>query len=169
MRKLTFTFSRVALNQIYLSYLLPNIEYLCVVMAAQCKISILSVGCHLQKDAGRKKKLIFMYKPINDFLHIYASYLIPPSIGEISTYTLRNQHACSLLQDFYRTEISRKSCIPSSISVWNSLKIELSNSPSLASFKYQLKNHQNNSRVPTYKRTGSRYLSVLHARIRNIL
>ena len=31
MRKLKFTFSRVALNQIYLSYLLPIIEYSCVV------------------------------------------------------------------------------------------------------------------------------------------
>ena len=31
MRKLKYTFSRVALNQIYLSYLLPIIEYSCVV------------------------------------------------------------------------------------------------------------------------------------------
>ena len=39
--------------------------------------------------------------------------------------------------------MSRKSSFPSSISAWNSLDIELRNSPSLASFKYQLKKLQN--------------------------
>ena len=106
-----------------------------------------------------------MYKSINDLVPTYVSDLIPPSVGEISTYTLRNQH--NITVPLCRTEISRKSCIPSSISAWNSLDIELRNSPPLASFKYQLKKHQNNSSVPTYYRTGSRYLSVLHARIRN--
>ena len=37
----------------------------------------------------------------------------------------------------------------------------------MASFKYQRKKHQNNSEVPTYYRAGSRYISVLHAKIRN--
>ena len=37
------------------------------------------------------------------------------------------------------TEISCKSYIPSSFSTWNSLDIELHNSQSLASFRYQLK------------------------------
>ena len=77
--------------------------------------------------------------------------------------TKSTQYYCSLC----RTEISRKSCIPSFISAWNSLDIELRNSPSPASFKCQLKKLENNSSVPTYYRTGSRYLSVLHARIRN--
>ena len=106
-----------------------------------------------------------MYKSINGLVPTYVSDLIPPSVGEISTYTLRNQQ--NITVPLCRTEISRKSCIPSSISAWNSLDIELRNSPSLASFKYQLKKLQNNSNIPTYYRTGSRYLSVLHARIRN--
>ena len=51
---------------------------------------------------------------------------------------------------------------------WNSLDIELRNSPSMASFKYQLKKHQNNnSSNILYYRAGSRYISVLLARIRN--
>ena len=64
-------------------------------------------------------------------------------------------------------EILGKACIPSSISTWNYFDVELRNSPSIASYKYQLKKHQNNSKVPTYYRTGRRYISVLHARIRN--
>ena len=191
MRKLKFTFSRVALNQIYLSYLLPIIEYSCVVLDG-CTVQDINSLQKLQNEAARivtgltrsvsldnlyrecgwvslaerrrQQKLIFMYKSINGLVPTYVSDLIPPSVGEISTYTLRNQQ--NITVPLCRTEISRKSCIPSSISAWNSLDIELRNSPSLASFKYQLKKLQNNSSVPTYYRTGSRYLSVLHARIR---
>ena len=34
-------------------------------------------------------------------------------------------------------------------------------------FNYQRKKNQNNSKVATYYRAGNRYISVLHARIRN--
>ena len=192
MRKLKFTFSRVALNQIYLSYLLPIIEYSCVVWDG-CTVQDINSLQKLQNEAARivagltrsvsldnlyrecgwvslverrrQQKLIFMYKSVNGLVPTYISDLIPPSIGEISTYTLRNQNDITV--PFCRTEISRKSCIPSSISVWNSLDIELRNSPSMASFKYQLKKHQNSSEVPTHYRAGNRYISALHARIRN--
>ena len=105
------------------------------------------------------------YVQINQWSCSYMRIWPDSSVGEISNYILRNQH--NITVPFCRTEISRKSYIPSSISAWNSLDIELRNSPSLASFKYQLKKHQNNSSVPTYYRTGSRYLSVLHSKIRN--
>ena len=166
MRKLKFTFSRVALNQIYLSYLLPIIEYSCVVWDG-CTVQDINSLQKLQNEAARivtgltrsvsldnlyrecgwvslaerrrqqkkkKKKLLFMYKSINGLVPTYVSDLIPPLVGEISTYTLRNQH--NITVPLYRIEISRKSCIPSPISAWNSLDIELCNSPSLVSFKY---------------------------------
>ena len=105
----------------------------------------------------RQQKLIL----INGLVSTYLSDLIPLSAGEISTYTLRNQHNISV--PLCRTEIMYSIiyyCMEFS-------DIELRNLPSLASFKYQLKTHQNNSSVPTYYLTGSRYLSVLHARLRN--
>ena len=191
MRKLKFTFSRVALNQIYLSYLLSIIEYSCVVWDG-CTVQDINSLQKLQNEAARivtgltrsvsldnlyrecgwvslverhRQQKLFMYKSVNGLAPTYISYLIPPSVGEISTYTLPNQNDITV--PFCRTEISRKSCIPSSISAWNSLDIELRNSPSMASFKYQLNKHQNNSKVPKYYRAGNRYISVLHARIRN--
>lgn len=91
--------------------------------------------------------------------------MIPPLVRETNSYALRNEH--NIIVPFCRTEISRRSCIPSSISAWNSLDIEIRNSPSLANFKYRLKNQQNNSKVPVYYKSDNRYLSVLHARIRN--
>ena len=94
---------------------------------------------------------IYFHVQINQRSCSYSS----PSVGETSTCTLRNQH--NIIVPFCRTKLSRKSSIPSSISAWSSLDIELRNLPSLASFKYQLKKHQNNSSVPTYYQTGSRY------------
>ena len=193
MRKLKYTFSRVALNQIYLSYLQPIIEYSCVVWDGCTERDIESLQ-KLQNEAARivtgftrsvsldnlykesgwvslierrkQQKLIFMYKSVNGLVPSYVSDLIPPLVGETNAYNLRNNN--NITVPFCRTEISRKSCIPSSISAWNSLDIELRNSPSLSSFKYQLKKKtQNNSIVPTYYKVGSRYISVLHARIRN--
>ena len=41
-------------------------------------------------------KLIFMYKSVNGLVPTYISDLIPPSVGEISTYTLRNQNYISV-------------------------------------------------------------------------
>ena len=127
MRKLRFTFSRVALNQIYLSYLLQIIEYPCVVWDG-CTVQDINSLQKLQNEAARivtgltrsvsldniyrecgwvslaerrrQQKLIFMYKSINGPVPTYVSDLIPPSVGEISTYTLRNVHTnCFPLQD----------------------------------------------------------------------
>ena len=106
-----------------------------------------------------------MYKSVNGLVPSYISDLIPPPIHETTNYPLRDQN--NITVPFCRTEISRKSCIPSSITRWNSLDEELRNSSTLASFKYQLKNLQNNSKVPHYHIVGNRYLSVLHARIQN--
>ena len=165
MRKLKFTFSRVALNQIYLSYLLPISEYSCVVWDG-CTAQDINSLQKLQNEAARivtgltrsvsldnlytecgwvsleerrrQRKLVFIYKSVNGLVPAYISDLIPPLVRETNSYALRNEH--NIIVPFCRTEISRRSCIPSSISEWNSLDIEIRNSPSLANFKYRLKN-----------------------------
>ena len=106
-----------------------------------------------------------MYKSVNGVVPSYISELTPPLISEITDYPLRNQN--NITVPFSRTETARKSCIPSSITLWNSLDAELRNSSSVSSFKHQLKDRQNNSKVPSYYLSGNRFLSVLHARLRN--
>ena len=117
------------------------------------------------EERRRQQKLIFMYKSVNGLVPSYISDLIPPPIHKTTNYPLRDPN--NITVPFCRTEIARKSCIPSSIILWNFLDEELLNSSTLASFKYQLKNLQNNSKVPHCYTVGNRYLSVLHARIRN--
>ena len=192
MRKLKFNFSRTALNQIFLSYILPVLEYSCIVWDS-CTVQDVNALQKVQNEAARivtgltrsvsienlyrecgwvsleerrrQQKFIFMYKSVNGLVPSYISDLIPPPIHETTNYPLRDQN--NITVPFCRTEIARKSCIPSSITLWNSLDEELRNSSTLASFKYQLKNLQNKSKVPHYYTVGNRFLSVLHARIRN--
>ena len=84
-----------------------------------------------------------MYKSVNGLVTSYISELILPLISEITDYPLRNKNDITV--PFSRAETARKSCISSSITLWNSLDGELRNSSAVASFKHQLKDRQNNS------------------------
>ena len=65
----------------------------------------LGVTCRKTQAA----KTYFMYKSINGLVPIYVSDLIPPSVGKISTYTLRNQH----------NTYTRNSLDPQDTKAWN--------------------------------------------------
>ena len=106
MRKLKYTFHRVALNQIYISYVLPILEY-SVVVWDNCTMQDTSTLEKLQNEAARivtgltrsvslvnlyrecgwvplhtrrkEQKLAFMYKAVNDLTPEYISDLIPHS------------------------------------------------------------------------------------------
>ena len=193
MRKLKFSFSRNALNQIYVSYLLPVLEYASIVWdgcaahnsdildkiqneAARIVTGLTrSVSLNkLYKECGwlslaerrRQQNLSFMFKAHSDLLPSYISDLMPPLVRNISNYPLRSMNNYSV--PFARTEIFKKSCIPSAITLWNSAVNSLKDSNTLHSFKYQMKKpFAINSKVPSYYASGNRRLSVLHARIRN--
>ena len=111
---------------------------------------------------GRQQKSSFMFKPHSDLLQTYISDLMPPLVRNISNYPLRNMNNYSV--PFARTELFKKSCIRSAITLWNAAD----NSNTLHSFKYQMKKpFAITSKEPSYYASGNRRLSVLHARIRN--
>ena len=114
----------------------------------------------------RQQKLSFMFKSRSDLLPTYISDLMPPLVRNISNYPLRNMNNYSV--PFARTEIFKKSCIRSAITLWNAADNSLKDSNTLHSFKYQMKKpFAITSKVPSYYASGNRRLSVLHARIRN--
>ena len=193
MRKLKYTFHRVALNQIYVSYVLPVLEYSAIVWD-NCTAQNSNTLEKLQNEAARivtgltrsvsldklyrecgwvplsvrrhEQKLSFMYKAVNGLSPDYIRDIIPPFVRETNPYPLRNNN--NLVIPPTRTEISRKSCIPSSVSLWNSLDNDIRSANSLSSFKSSIKRLRlNNTKVPSYFLSGDRYLSVQHARIRN--
>ena len=160
MRKLKYSISRNALNQIYMSYLLPVVEYASVVwdgcserdsqtlQKIQNEAARLVTGLtrsvsleNLYKECGwltlsqrrKQHKLSFMYNVNADLVPSYISDLIPPLVNEISDYPFRNNRNISL--PYNRTNISQKSCIPSSIRLWNGLGDDFKNLSTLPTFK----------------------------------
>ena len=118
MRKLKYTFSRIALNQIYLSYARPILEYSSVVWD-NCTLDQANSLEKLQNEATRivtgltrsvsqerhytecgwdslalrrrNQKLKFMYKAAHNMVPSYISDIIPPTVGNSTHYSLRNR------------------------------------------------------------------------------
>ena len=147
MRKLKYTISRNALNQMYMSYMLPVTEYASIVwdgcteqdsqtlQKIQNEAAWLVIGLtrsislkNLYKKCGwatlsqrrHQHKLSFIYNDNTSMVPSYNQDLIPPLVCEISDYPLGNNSNISV--PLNRTRISQKYCIPSSERLWNSLE-----------------------------------------------
>ena len=192
MRKLKYRFSRQALNQMYISYIRPTIEYSSIVWDG-CSDQDKTALERLQNEAARIvtgltrstslenlytecgwhslakrffQKMCFMYKCCNNLVPDYISDNIPPFVREISNYPLRNR--ANLTNIYTRTEISNKSCVPSSVSYWNELQSDLRESDTFLTFRHKFKeNILGDIKIPSFYMKGNRKWSVIHARIRN--
>ena len=191
MRKLKYVFSRRSLNQIYVTYVRPVLEYSSVVWGG-CTIEQQNSLEKLQNEAARivtgltksvtlnrlyrefdwqtlqerrtNQILKLMYKAVNGMVPSYISDLIPPTVANVSQYELRNSGNISRIRT--RTSTFSKSCIPSAINEWNNLQAPFRQCESFNSFCYMLKtNYQHN--IPEYFNDGKRKFSIIHARIRN--
>ena len=193
MRKLKYRFSQQALNQMYISYIRPTLEYSSIVwdscseqdktaleklqneaarivtgLTRSASIANLYKECGWDSLANRRnfQKLCFMYKCSNNLVPDYISDIIPPHVSEVSNYPLRNRDNFTNL--YTRTETSRRSCIPSSVTCWNDLQSDIREVDTFLTFRHNLKDKVLiSSNVPPFFVTGQRKLSVIHARIRN--
>ena len=192
MRKLKYSISRNALNQMYMSYMLPVIEYASIVwdgcseqdsqtlqniqneaallvsgLTRSVSLENLYIECGWATLSQRRHqhKLSFMYNVNTGMVPSYIQDLIPPLVSEISDYPLRNNSNISV--PLNRTSISQKSCIPLSIRLWNSLEDNFKNISTLPTFKKHTISKFNIAHVPPFFSIGNRYMSVLHARLRN--
>ena len=193
MRKLKYTFSRIALNQIYISYARPILEYSSIVwdnctveqsnslekqqneaapivtgLTRSVSLERLYAECGWDSLALRRgnQKLKFMYKVSDNMAPSYIAEMIPPTVGDSTPYSLRNRANISMIPQ--RTAIFSQSCIPSSIAAWNNMPMHYRNSQSYDAFCYQVKkDYYSNIKVPAYYLKGKRRQSVLHCRIRN--
>ena len=183
MRKLKFTLSRFALNQIYFSNALPILEYSSIVwdgcsqqdsealerlqneaarivtgLTRSVTLENLYTECGWTSLAERSKqnKLAFMFRSANRLVPSYITDLIPPDVRETTNYPLRKQN--NIVTPFCRTELFKQSCIPSSVNMWNSLDESSRNKPSLNLFKYNIKEHNSSAtKVPIYFKHGDRF------------
>ena len=81
--------------------------------------------------------MCFMYKCSNNLVPDYISDIILPRVAEVSNYPLRNRDNISNI--YNRTETARRSCIPSSVTHWNSLRTNVREADTYLSFRRILK------------------------------
>ena len=113
----------------------------------------------------QQRNLSCMYNVNTGMVLCYIQDLIPPLVSEISAYPLRNNINISVPLNL--TSISQKSCIPSSIRLWNSLEDNHKNISTLPTFKKHIISKFSIAHVHPYFTIGNRYMSVLPARLRN--
>ena len=120
--------------------------------------------CGLESLKSRRElqKYYFMYKVFNNLVPQYVIDLFPLNVSDINDYQLRNPENYTV--PYSRTELMRKSCVPSAINLWNDLDKTIKLSQTFSSYKHALRSP---NVVPSYFLFGNRFLSVLHARIRN--
>ena len=80
-----------------------------------------------------------MYKALNNMVPEYISDIIPSFVRDQTNYPLRDRN--DLTVQINRTEIFRKSYIPSSTNLWNSLDNNLKEIPSFEGFKKKIKGY----------------------------
>lgn len=102
---------------------------------------------------------------MNNLVPEYLQQLLPPTVATGTRYNLRNANNLSTFAT--RTMRYKESYLPSSTSLWNSLPIELRNTPTLSSFKIKLNVHLSTKTVPPpWFSSGSRHANILHTRLR---
>ena len=192
MRLLKFKLKRKTLNQIYISYLRPIIEYASIVWdnctnyekdllekiqydAARI-VTGLTRSVHLNNllkeigwvslaDRRKMQKLILVFKHTNNLLPNYLNNIFPDIVLNSNPYLLRNNLDYATVAR--RLQIYSTSVIPSSVKIWNELDQDIRESDSLSTFKFKLKKIYKAHAVPSFFLEGDRFLQVQHARLRN--
>ena len=192
MRALKFKLKRSTLNQIYISYMRPILEYASILWDGCSKydkdaleklqfeaarvvtgltrsvslVNLLNeIGWVSLSDRRKIQKLIIVFKHRQGLLPDYLSNIFPAIVSEASQRQLRNNDNYITL--VRRTQLFSNSFIPSATYLWNNLDTDIKNTGSLNAFKQKLKHLFQAPTVPKYFLHGERIYSVLHARIRN--
>ena len=92
----------------------------------------------------------------------YLFSLIPPSVGNNTTYNLRNSKNLQTMHS--NVQLYYKSFLPSVIRDWNDLPQEIHNSNSLSRFKH--KPNADLNMPPSFYKGGKRLGQIYHARLR---
>ena len=189
MRKLKFQLDRSSLENIYLSFIRPILEFSDVIWdncsytqkqeleKIQHEAARIVTGCtqfvslsSLYRELGwstlesRRKlhKLVLFYKMVNNLVPEYLSSLVTPRVGETSHYLLRNNNNMQTV--FARTQLYYNSFLPSTLRAWNELPDNIRSLPSLNLFKKAIKGFS--TLPPKHFAFGSRREQVLHTRLR---
>ena len=189
LRSLKFVLDRKSLQKIYFTFIRPILEYADVVWdncTEQQSLSLETIPLEagrivsgttklvgigkLYAELGWLKlserrnihKLFLFFKMENGQAPLYLTDLIPPRVGDISNYPLRNSDNYVSINT--NTSSYANSFLPSTIIAWNNLPASVKCATILVSFKGLLA--QNNPKTPDNYFSGERLLQILHTRLR---
>ena len=109
----------------------------------------------------RQHKLTMYYKMINYLTPPYLRPLLPPLVGGMFSYSLRNSDRYQTIDT--KSKLYYNSFLPSAIHEWNALDSASQSCVSVPLFKKSISTRQ---LVPNYYLTGSRIKQILHAILR---
>ena len=160
MRKLKFHLDRKSLDIIYTTFIRPILEFADVVWCnlkkyqedelekIQIEAARIVTGatklvshdnlyretCWETLNSRRKQHNLTMYYKMIIFLTPpYLSSLVPPHVGDMSSYSLRNSDQYQPIDT--KSQLYYNSFIPSAVREWNALDSESQSCPSVPSFK----------------------------------
>lgn len=93
----------------------------------------------------------------------YLSKLVPPTIGETHNYGTRNSK--NLTSILCKTNFYMNSFLPSAVSSWNQLPLNIGQNQSITNLKSHL-NPKSLNKPPRYYSTGTRLGQIYHTRPR---
>ena len=187
MMPLKFKLSRGTLETMFKSFVMPILEYgitvwggsydsdilkleriqidaLRLITGAPARSNIATLyqetGFDKFKDRIENRSVVMLYKIKNDLAPDYL-YELLPTVHNAARYNLRNNH--NIKVPFTRLEVFKRSFIPRSIHLWNSLTLNVRNKESLFSFKSAIFDNDKCNILYYY---GQRWPAVHHARLR---
>ena len=189
LRSFKYNFSRKALETLYKSFILPIFDYADVLWdgctdeesdkleklhidalrtitgavrgTSHSKLYQETGFCSL-RERRRRHKLTMYRRLIHGNCPDYLSDLTPPLISSVNPYHRRRPNERRVPP--YRTEIYRKSFIPSTTILWNELPENIQRTDSISQFKRYLA--LTDSTVPPYYYLGDRKPQIIHCRLR---
>lgn len=192
LKKLKFSLGKNSLSKMYITFVRPILEYASVVWdgcsqhdidklekvqlyAARIVtgLPIIASKTSLYFETGWEtlsarrmtSKLTTMYKIHNKCVPEYLSQIIPNTRSNDSAYRTRNIENYSLPR--CRTELFKKSFIPDTIQLWNTLSIGVRNETSIQRFKNSLYKTKNIAKAPSFFTHGKRKLNIIHTKLRH--
>jgi hypothetical protein len=171
LRKIKFKVSRNFLENIYMTFIRPLLEYSCEVwnscwvadrleqlqleasrivtgLAAYASLSSLYAETGWEKLSTRRKirKLSLFYNIVKGDTPDYLSDLLLRTVNQANNYNLRNANNFTI--PWCRLTLYQNSFFPTTIHLWNNLPQYIRDSPSNCILKSRLKTYYNNPVKP---------------------
>jgi len=189
LRFFKYRLSRKTLEIIYKSYILPIFDYADVVwdniteyqsqslenLHLEALRSIIGTvrgtshakiykesGFSTLKERRQRHKLILFHKLVHGSMPDHLGDRLPPLVSTTNPYPRRNP--LTRVKPRFKTERYRHSFFPSTVDLWNSLKLETLETKSLSKFKKDI--NSTLSIVPYYYYFGERKEQLLHCKLR---